>query len=454
MNRKSNTVKILGLLLAALMLFSSVAGCSGGAGPSPETPSEEPKTSAEEPEPSSEGPENWAKNISFREAKDISQEMAVSSFDESFLSYLSEHADGNYMASPLSFRYALGLLLAGAEGETKEELLKALGVSSEEEWIQSCLDFNGFVEHYASGLELEIANYKEALKQGWIAEDAPEPYRALRVANSVWKAERIREDFTEAYRESVERNYAAEYRSFTKSNAVKRINDWADAKTEHMIPKLLPDDYPTEDLAVVLMNALYFKDSWAISFPEYMTKAAAFHTREGSTVSKDFMSVTDRFSYYKDGDTSLVILPMDGGVSMAFVLGSTDNLSDKISKATWENVIVTIPKMDLETEFSNGEFADFLKRAGAKLAFDPEEANFSAMIDHPVFVSDIIQKTRIKLDEKGVEAAAVTAIMMEDEAVMEPTSPKVFTADRPFSFYIYTTCNDTTAVMFAGQMVE
>ena len=59
-----------------------------------------------------------------------------------------------------------------------------------------------------------------------------------------------------------------------------------------------------------------------------------------------------------------------------------------------------------------------------------------------------------KLDEDGVEAAAVTAIMVTDTAYIEPEQPKVFTADRPFSFFIYTTCNETTAVMFAGEMVE
>ena len=454
MNMRSNTAKILGLLLAAAMLFSVIAGCAAEAGPSPDTSSEGTGTSAGEPEPSSEGPELWAANMNVRKTENVSQKLDIGSFDESLLAYLSEHTDGNYMASPLSFRYALGLLLAGAEGETKAELLKALGISSEEEWIRYCLDFNGFVEFFASGLEQDIAAHKEQVKNGWISEEEPEPFRALRVANSVWKAERIEEEFKEAYRESIGKNYAAEFRSFTSENAVRKINEWADAKTEHMIPKLLPENYPTEDLAVVLMNALYFKDSWSVSFPEHMTKKADFHTRDGSTVTKDFMSVTDHFSYYKDEDTSLVILPMDGGINMAFVLGSAAGLADKISKASGENVLVTIPKIDLETEFSGGEFVDFLKDSGALLAFDPEKADFSAMIDHRIFVSDIIQKTRIKLDEDGVEAAAATAVMMEDEAVMEPTSPKVFTADRPFSFYIYTTCNDTPAVLFAGEIVE
>ena len=77
------------------------------------------------------------------------------------------------------------------------------------------------------------------------------------------------------------------------------------------------------------------------------------------------------------------------------------------------------------------------------------------MIDHNIYVDDIIQKTKIKLDEDGVEAAAVTAIMEKVTAMpIEPEQPFVFTADKPFSFYIYTTCNDVTALMFSGEIVD
>ena len=144
----------------------------------------------------------------------------------------------------------------------------------------------------------------------------------------------------------------------------------------------------------------------------------------------------------------------ESGVSMAFVLGSQEGLAEKISNADSEDVIVTIPKIDLETDFSNKEFVDFLEGSGVSLAFDETRADFSAMLDYPVFVSNIIQKTRIKLDEEGVEAAAVTAILMDKSASVEPKEPKEFIANEPFSFYIYTTCNDTTAVLFAGEIVE
>ena len=445
--------KIIVLLCVAVMLISLLSGCGTSSSQVAHDSNDHAKPEAQNPDYLAE-PVMWAEQMSTRRTESISQTMNSDSFDERLLEFLSRNATGNYMASPLSFRYALGLLLAGAEGETKDELLNALGVSSEEEWVEYCLDFNGFVEYYAADLERDIAEFKDAVKKGWIPSDAAEPFRALRVANSVWKADWVHESFKDAYRQSIENNYAAEYRSFTPENAVERINEWADIKTEHMIQKLLPENYPTDQLAVVLMNALYFKDSWQNEFSKYLTKENDFHTRDGQTVKKEFMTTEDHFSYYEDENTKLVILPMKSGVSMAFVLGSREGLAEKISKASSENVIVTIPKIDLETDFSNGEFVDFLKAYGVNLAFDAGSADFSAMIDHPVFVSDIIQKTRIKLDEEGVEAAAVTAIMMAEGAYIEPNEPRVFTADEPFSFFIYTTCNDTTAIMFAGEIVE
>ncbi|MBP5294316.1 MAG: hypothetical protein J6Y95_01200, partial [Lachnospiraceae bacterium] len=164
----------------------------------------------------------------------------------------------------------------------------------------------------------------------------------------------------DAYKESVEKNSAAEYRSVTAANAVEKITEWADIKTEHMIPALLPETYPTESLAVVLMNALYFKDAWQTEFAKALTQEEDFHTENGQTTRKDFMTVTDYFSYYEDADTRLVILPMKSGVSMAFVLGSVEGLAEKMSWAVSENVKVTIPKMDLETDFSNKELVNFL----------------------------------------------------------------------------------------------
>ncbi len=457
MRRITVLKRIIALSAAAVLTVMSVTGCTlPSAGTEGRTENPTQKTDLPTKQADENANEIWAENMNARKTEMIQTIMQDVSFDEKFLSYIAGRAEGNYMASPLSFRYALGLLIAGAAGETKTELLRALGVQTEEEWIDYCLDFNGFVEYFAEDLERERRVFEDEKRNGYIPKDSEEPFRALRVANSVWKNSLKQIEFTDAYRDSVSKNYAAEYRDFTPQDAVQKINAWADVKTEHMIEKLLPENYPTDSLAVVLMNALYFKDSWVESFNAGATKTGDFHARNGQKTEKEFMTQENTFSYYEDAVTKLVILQMYGGVSMAFVIGSTENLSKKISEASSKMVRVTIPKMDLETSFSNGELVDFLRECGVNLALTPGLADFSAMIggSKDVYVDDIIQKTRIKLDEEGVEAAAVTAIMVRETAYWPPEEPKVFTADQPFSFYVYTTCNDTTAILFAGEVVE
>lgn len=380
------------------------------------------------------------------------KEMTAYSFDEDLLHYISSVTEGSYMISPLSFRYALGLLLAGAEGDTKIELTKALGIFAEEEWETLCNAFNRFIVSYAGGVQKEIDEYEENKRRGWIPADSTAPARALRVANSVWMQEGIPCGFSDGYCEKVGKTYAAEEFTFADGNAAERINGWVKEKTEGLIPSIVPADFSAP--AVVLMNALYFKDSWVEEFPDYLTNEGDFTSKDGTVIRKDFMRNEDHFNYYEDEDTQLVVIPMKGGVRMAFVLGNARGFAGKIAAAERVKVKVTIPKIDLETSFGSGELVNFLKARGAKLAFDPDKADFSAMLDYPVWVSDIIQKTRIKTDETGVEAAAVTAMPLSGAGMPVPEKPKVFTADRPFSFFIYTVIDDAPCVMFAGEIVD
>ena len=454
MKHKNSLQKILAAALAAVLFAMPLTGCLvkvNDRNERLETPAEV-RTEAPTEAPMKEA-ENWAEHMNVIALKNDVQKMKASSFDEKLMSYLSENTGGNFMASPLSFRYALGLLLSGAEGETKAELLKALGVRDEQEWTDTCLRFNAFVEQYAEGFAHELSEYKKYVKQGYVPADSAEPYRALRVANSVWRNENLEKKFTEAYTEKVSKNYAAEYRTFLPENVVQKVNEWAGIKTEKMIERLLPDNYDARSLAVVLMNALYFKDSWRNEFYEGGTQTGDFKTKTGAVTQKEFMQQVDHFLYYKDDATELLVMPMKGGVNMVFVLGETDALAEKINKAESRKVRVKIPKIDLETSFERGEFVAFLKANGVSQAFD-DRADFSGMIDHPIFVGDIIQKTRIKLDEKGVEAAAVTAILMSESAMPQPEEPIEFNADRPFSFSIYANLDGEMATMFAGQIVE
>ncbi|MBQ5376459.1 MAG: hypothetical protein IIU45_06280, partial [Lachnospiraceae bacterium] len=134
-------------------------------------------------------------------------------------------------------------------------------------------------------------------------------------------------------------------------------------------------------------------------------------------------------------------------------------MKDALSKAERTRVNVKLPKMDLDTSFTNKELVDFLKARGVDLAFrDDGSADFSVMCqDKPLYIDDILQKTRIKTDEDGLEAAAVTAIIMMEATAMEgePDEVRVFHADKPFRFYICTDLEDgENEVLFCGQMAQ
>ena len=131
----------------------------------------------------------------------------------------------------------------------------------------------------------------------------------------------------------------------------------------------------------------------------------------------------------------------------------------KIQNSTNENVKVTLPKFELETDFSQGELVTFLKEKWLEELFNPNIWwDFSNMIENvPLYINDIIQKTKIKLNEDWLEAAAATAIIMyKNTALMEQPKYKEFTADKPFQFYIYTDNSEILEpqLLFYGQIID
>ncbi len=395
----------------------------------------------------------------------ITEHYSFASFDD-FDSYLDKYISSvtggreNYMVSPLSFKYALALLTAGAEGETKAELLSALGMRSEEDLTRQLVAFSEFSKKYDEDLETEVEQFKKSKAAGYYPKDAKEPFRALRVANSVWRStELVPVDFKASYSEKISRDYSSEFFKFTSDDVIDRVNSWANKKTEGMIPRLLSDDYDTSNLAVILMNALYFKDGWKKGFSS-TDRIDSFTAFDGTKTEKVFITSTQEVLWYKSGDTELVSVPMAGGISMLFVLGDGDGAFDMLKKAEKTDVEITIPEIEIESSFTNGEFMGFLKSAGVNLVFDPAGADLSGMfdpekLDFSLYVSDIIQKTKLKLDKDGVEAAAVTALMLGKGGVSPSFDEKVsFTADRPFAFFIFAESNGENIVLFEGRVVK
>ncbi|MBP5597037.1 MAG: hypothetical protein J6Y02_16755, partial [Pseudobutyrivibrio sp.] len=175
------------------------------------------------------------------------------------------------------------------------------------------------------------------------------------------------------------------------------------------------------------------------------------------TVTKTYMCKQDETYYYEGENGKLIILPLDNGVKAAFVIGEIDDIDSALKEATEYEVDIKLPKLDMESEFDSSVLIGYLKSQGVELAFDKSgAADFSTMSTVPVYISDILQKTRIKTDEDGLEAAAVTAVMMTEAAAMpEEKEVKTFYATEPFKFFVYTELeNEENEILFYGQMVK
>ncbi|MBQ9557966.1 MAG: hypothetical protein IJU94_05100 [Clostridia bacterium] len=370
--------------------------------------------------------------------------VTLATLNEKLLDYVGERRSGNFVISPMSFKYAYGLMLAGAEGNTKKELLDAFGMNGEAGLEEMLADFGEFAGNFdkAGGFHHGTASSEEAEKMRF----------ALKIANSIWTHEDS-DGVKAEYKEKI-KNYNAEYFEFS-GNVGKKLNEWVSEKTNGLIPKMLQEGYDTDNIAMMLVNALYFRGVWQVAFSEEKTSKAVFTTANGNEVKKDFMISSGMLSYYEDDDTQLVILPIqnygyDVRNGMVFVLGSTENIDEKISKAESRTVNLAIPKFDVETSLINNEFCDFLKACGVSDAFGV--ADFSGMTDDDgIFIGSIIQRAKLAIDEKGLEGAAATDIIMLGAMPDEPVN---FTADRPFSFFLVADLQTSRHVIFEGRIVE
>ena len=236
-------------------------------------------------------------------------------------------------------------------------------------------------------------------------------------------------------------------------STVGKINKWCSDKTHELIPEIINS---TENIESVLINALYFKANWLEEFYEGATKKEIFKGSKGD-VEVDMMHSTEStylenehaigfIKHYFDGYAFVGILPKNEG---AFNLADLD-LEGLINSKTYEyDVNIGLPKFKVEYETS---LVSALQQFGVKDAFIPKVANFEG-IAKDLFITDIIHKTYISVDEIGTEAAAVTAITMDNAAFApEQKQVKDVILDRPFAFAIIKTDNNN--ILFSGKITN
>ena len=382
------------------------------------------------------------------------EDIAVASFDQDFLSYIhAQNEKENYIISPLSFRAALILAVEGADSATRAQLLNAVGFSSEEEmtqWYAAVTESVDFFEGWVTRQE-QIA---EEEAQFYPPGEAPEvPVHAYRILNSVWNNTDRFGEFLPGYIRTIAERYGATADSVPADQITDAINHWCDEATAGLIPKISDD---LSECAAALVNAVYLKSSWADEFSKYMTEPEEFTDVDGKVTRRDMMKAKGRYRYYEGQGTKLISIPLNGGLSFIAVLGDDSNWLADYASGEYTDVDLWMPKLDTESTFGREALIQYLVDRGAVDAFDANSADFSRMADYPWYISDILQKAKIKTDEEGLEAAAVTMIMMAEGAALEVEEPQYreFHANEPFRYYIVTTTTQTPLVVFAGQEVR
>lgn len=349
-----------------------------------------------------------------------------------------KEAGSSMLVSPISVTFALGMVDNGAKGDTQKEINKALGYGGD-----SIDDLNSFC--------------RTMLEQGVTVD----PSTTIEIANmAVINKNAI--SLKDAFTKKVESDYKANvcYKDFAKEDVKSIINKWCEEKTKGMIKDFLKDPVSNDQYAHFL-NATYFKGIWSSQFKKSETKKEKFTTIEGKELTVNMMHQKAEFNYLDvEGLCSAVCLPYGNkAYRMIVVLPekgvSLDGLKKGLDPDVWQklnrmpncNVDVKLPSF--ESEFGTASIKEALKEMGINRAFVRGAADFTGMTDEGVFISDILQKAKIKVDEQGSEAAAVTDVVLEKNTAAMPPKEAVFHADRPFIYAI--TEVSTGAIFFIGQ---
>ena len=328
----------------------------------------------------------------------------------------------NVFLSPVSLGIALSMAAEGAGGTTRAQLLEALSDGGGETIPAPAL----IPALEAAGLRCANA--------GFIG-DGPE-----------LKGE---------YLSVLETDYGAE---LFPLDSVERVNAWVDVHTDHLIDRLVDEIDP--ETRLMLLNAVAMDADWAIPFDPLSTRTAAFHA-PGGDVEAEFMhnlfehaayaerdgTQMIRLDYWDSGLFMLIALPQEGRMSDALGALSENGLSwfDGLDTA---RVSLALPKFDIVcTRSLTGPLA----RLGLAGPFS-DAADFSGIREDPLKITEVLQKVRIQVDEKGTRAAAVTEIAMADGAAFEPDPPVVMCLDRPFIVIIAE--EETGAVCFSGVVAD
>jgi serpin B len=350
--------------------------------------------------------------------------------------------DANLILSPFNIATALSMALAGARGQTAEE-------------IQSVLHLH-YDPTYDSALGALLADLMKAGNTGG---------NELHTANGLW----VQRGFAiqPAFENTLANNYHAPLTPLdfiaNPEAARSRINRWTEEQTKQKIQNLLPAGSLGAQTRLVLTSAIYFYGKWQDPFLASRTQLAPFTLPTGATTQASFMNQTWNFGYTETPSAQILEMRYEGtGIAFDVLLPTTltglpnleksltpGNLTGWLGHLTTRNVQVSLPKFRAESQFS-------LRRALSTMGMPTSftgEADFSGIDPkRGIAISEVVHKAFVDVSEQGTEAAAATGIAMQTTAMRMSEQAIVFRADHPFLFLIRDT--RTAVVLFIGRLMN
>ncbi|MCP3923742.1 MAG: serpin family protein [Desulfobacterales bacterium] len=349
-------------------------------------------------------------------------------------------SDDNIFFSPYSISTALSMTYAGARGNTRKEMAKALRFTLDRDNLHATF---AIIESKLSKIQ-KAGNVK------------------LNVVNNLWPQKDYR--ILDEYLSLIKKHYGVSITpvDYIQATEVSRkmINKWVEEKTQDKIKDIIQSGMIDPLTRLVLVNSIYFKGNWKKKFKKSRTKDAPFYVSLNKSVKTPMMTQKQRFRYAEFRTLKILALPYAGNeLSMIVLLPNKDvGLKQLEGNLTVENLrrwtdrlrerklLVSLPKFKTTSMF---KLDKTLISMGMVDAFNDDRANFAGINGSPkgLFIKPLVHKAFIVVNEYGTEAAAATAIVMKTKSI--PYIP-VFRADRPFIFLIQE--NKTRNILFMGRM--
>lgn len=339
---------------------------------------------------------------------------------------LEGREEENAIYSPLSLWSALAMLAQCADGNSRQQALDALGADS-------------------------VDALQEDISRIWQALYTDDGQSSLILSNSIWLNSALEGNYVQETLDTLAKKYFAGAYAVPMGTgeADRAVTDWVKEQTNGLIGGDAPVVQTEAETLALLASSLYYKAAWQEEFHKEGTQEDVFTDAVGNETRVDFMRRVENGDFLRrEGwqaarlgiqlGEMVFVLP-DEGVAPEDLLREADFLSGldfQGDGALWGEVQWSVPKFDVDSDL---KLLDALERLGVTDLLDPERADLSALTDLDAYLSEAKQLARVKVDEEGVEAAAVTILAVKNFSLPpQPTEVCVMDLDRPFLFVIRT----------------